>query len=264
MFNKKSKKIDEKLSPTAKRLKDEADRRKFEQEASESRTTWGRIRAEAAIVLGFLSKIIQALMWLWWNFGNPFLNKVTIPILRKFFGWYVPLWNRFTTVKDKYGNERFSKSRGAGMVVATALAAMVAWELLLTTWDASWYVTTGHRDRVVWLANAQEIYPNSNVFSVQGCDLDPGDENLTTLVTCSERNSLYYRVAPTLFSNVWSIASWKGLFFPDKVVAPIGADWSKCIVTDYGLRFRILIFLWDIYPVLLSATCERSTSVLGR
>jgi hypothetical protein len=246
---------DDGLSPEARRLKEQHERRTFSAGRDESRTTVGKVRHEVLGLTKFLGGVVTAATWLWWNFGNPLLNRVTIPLLVRFLGWYVRLWTRFTTVKDGYGNDKFSKVRGAMMIAGTFLSILAAPHLVLFTYDLGLYAVTRHEDQEVWLSSAQEIYPGSGTFSVQGCEVT--DENSVGMVECNEVNSIYYRVEPNIFNNLWSLVAGRGIFFPDLVVSPIGADWSRCVTTTYGIRFRLLVFLGDVYPTLLAASCKR-------
>lgn len=251
------------LSPTAKRLREEHEQRKFNSKKKEAHTRTGRVWNDFGIVMKFVSQVVAASAWLWWNFGNPFLNKVTVPFAKWGFWWYLDLWNGFTRVKDEYGVERTSIKRGATMVAGTLLSLFIAFHTFLTVLDTGLYMATRRVDEVVWLSLAQEIDGHAGTFSVQGCEITPTNEK--GLSNCATADALYFRVYNSTFNNMWSIVhGWNhgrpfDLFFPDQVVAPIGADWAKCVVTSYSVRVRLLMFIGDIYPVMLSASCERQT-----
>lgn len=223
----------------------------FNQKKAYAASGVGSISRELNIYQKFFRQVGTVAVWLWWNFGNPVLNKFTVPLIRRLLGWDIWIWNRVAFSKDEFGIKRLSYVKGAAFImVHLALFFMIVSGFM---YDSIVYPFTYESNRTVWLSSAQEIYPGSNVFSVQGCD------HLVAKV-CNEDESLYYRVRPTIFNNMWSILHWRGPFFADKVVATIGSDWSKCIVSDYGLRWRFLIFWEDIYPDLLVTSCERSAA----
>lgn len=251
---------DEELSPTARRLRDRHESRTKRLEGEDSRTVAGRTRYEVLVTLTFLGQVGRVLVWLWWNVGNPLINVFTVPLIVRAWGWYVALWRRHTTYLDEHGNEKFSRRRGIAVVLATMMVPFVALNLLLLTIDVALYSVT-REERTVWLSLPQEIYPGANVFSIQGC-LTEGEVDGT--VRCSEDNSLYYRVRPTLFTELWSLVrGWRNgrpleLFYPDLIVSPVGASWSRCDVVTYSFRIKLLMGLGDVYPELLHADCERS------
>lgn len=108
------------------------------------------------------------------------------------------------------------------------------------------YFTTVKRDEIVYLTNSQEILPHENEHSVQGCHGLP----------CTDQNSIYFRIRATNFNEAWSILSGRGLFFPDYVAASVPVAVSRCKITSYGLRIKLLMRGLDIYPDLLQTECS--------
>ncbi len=225
--------------------------RDFNRRKADSQTLAGAVGRELSIYQKFATSFGKVLVWLWWNFGNPVINKVTVPLFLFLFKWFINLWNWVAFKKDEFGNRKLSYARGSLFIVSWLfLGALIASGFV---YDTLVYLPTHTKDRVVWLSSAQEIYPDSNIFSVQGCD------KLVSKV-CHEDQALYYRVQASWFNETWSILSGRGLFFPDKVVATIGSDWSRCTVSDFGSRWRFWIFFGNYYPNLLVTSCERSSA----
>lgn len=162
------------------------------------------------------------------------------------------IWDRFAFV-EKDGKRVFSRTRGASVIAVTAFVAYFFVTALTLVWDTTLYLTTARVDEVVYLSNAQEINPDENIFSVQGCEITqaPGEN-----FSCSADQSLYFRISPSGFAQIWSIFSEGGLFYPDYVSAPIAPGWQKCMITSYGFRVKTMIRRFEIYPELLAASCE--------
>ena len=243
------------LSPTARLLKEQHEKRSFLGRKKEAASSIGKAAHEVQVAGKFLSSIGRVLLWMWWNIGNPVINMFTVPIFVRMGKAYARAWLRFTHYKDEYGHEKTSMVKGTAMVAATVIAFFLAVNTFFLAIDTGLYFTTVEKNQRVWLSSAQEIIPDSGVFSMQGCEIT--SENEAGLSVCDPESSLYYRTGPSTFNNLWSIMSGHGIFFSDRIVAPIGADWSQCTATTYGVRFRLLVFLWDMYPTLLSASCER-------
>lgn len=248
----------EELSPTAKRLKEQHEKRSFNREKAESKTALSTIAHEVHVTARFVTNLTNVLVWIWVHFLAPFAWVFSWPIIKWFAGKYIALWNHVTRYTDKYGNDKFSRKKGVGMVLATAMVAFLSFNAIQIGVDWGIY-SVSHEKRTVWLSLPQEIYPGANVFSVQGCAVALGEEN-ASVIHCDDENSLYFRVRPTMFNEFWSILHGKGIFFPELIVSPIGASWSKCVVDTYNFRIKILMGFGDWYPDLISAKCERSSA----
>lgn len=164
---------------------------------------------------------------------------------------YRKIWDRFAyaTIDDQ---RVFSRKRGAYTLIGTFLTLWFAISITSFVWHTTLYIATARVDEVVYLSNAQEIAPDENIFSVQGCEATVAGETFS----CSEDESLYFRIEPSEFAQVWSILSRGNFFYPDYVAAPIAPGWQKCVITSYGFRMKTMIRSWEIYPELLSARCE--------
>lgn len=163
------------------------------------------------------------------------------------------IWDRFVYKTDKDGNKKFSKVNGAAIIASTAMVLVLAYHSLFVLFDATVYAFTRHADEFVYLSNAEEISPDSNIFSVRGCVAPAIGESFS----CGAEDSLYFRISPSNFNHVWSFFNtdtW--LFYPEEVAAPIAPGWQQCTVTSYGVRLKFLMRNWDIYPELVSARCS--------
>jgi hypothetical protein len=117
--------------------------------------------------------------------------------------------------------------------------------LLVFLFDLGLYTLTVRKDEVVYLTNSQEILPQENVHSVQGCHTLP----------CTDENSFYFRIRATAFNEVWSLVHGHGLFFPDYIAAAVPVSISKCKITSYGVRLKFVMRGMDIYPDVLQTEC---------
>lgn len=203
-------------------------------------------------------KSLQLLMTFFYTIGR-FVWKIVSPVygflqfLVEFsWGCYKPMWERFA-YKNVNGSRKFSKLYGIRTLVVTLFALWISYYSLSFLSDVALYAATVKSDEVVYLSNAQEIDPNSNIHSVQGCQAAlPGKD-----FSCSVDQSLYFRIVPSLFSEVWSILHKGELFFPDYVAATVAPGWQKCTITSFGFRAKLFLRGLDIYPTLLTATCEK-------
>jgi hypothetical protein len=162
------------------------------------------------------------------------------------------VWDRTVYSTNAAGERKFSKVRGATVIASTVAVLFLVYQSLFVLFDAALYTVTGRVNEVVYLSNAQEIVPDSNIFSVQGCVAPAQGETFS----CGAEDSLYFRISPSGFNHFWSVLNNGTLFYPDYVAAPVAPGWQQCTVTSYGIRVKFLMRSWDIYPELLSARCS--------
>jgi hypothetical protein len=184
-----------------------------------------------------------------------FYNKIFLPVSRHpwwgaLFRTYGRLWKSAVYIDpDGDGEEDFSKKRALMMIVATGLFLYMLPALLYGTLefmtDSIRMLTTYKKDEIWYLGKSQEIDPEGNVFTAQGC----------ATIECSDQTSIYFRIKPSLAHHLWSLWHNGNIFFPDFVAAGIQNDINKCTVTRYGLRWKFLVRNWDVYPQILSVTC---------
>jgi hypothetical protein len=194
----------------------------------------------------FTAQVAVGAIWSWERVLKPVLALLSIP-LSGVFRLYRRLWAKVVYVNDNFGNRIFSKTRAGVMVTASVLffwfAALPALGFLF---DTALYFATVKHDEVVYLNNSQEIIPEENVHSVQGC----------TELPCSDHNSFYFRIRATPFNEVWSLMHEHTFFFPDYVAAAVPVDVSRCTITSYGIRLKLFMRGMDLYPDVLRTACQ--------
>lgn len=207
------------------------------------------------------------------NFFNPFhyfwvqntssalyiWNKFLRPVWNFLYSIGVGFfWRQFRKIWDKFafseidGKKVFSKKKGAAVLLVVGFFLYFMVNILGILCHTTLYMTTGRVDEVVYLSNAQEVDPENNIFSVQGCEYIA---NADTNFSCSEEESLYFRIEPSEFAQVWSLLTKGSMFYPDYVAAPIAPGWQQCTITSYGFRIKTMIRRFEIYPELLQARC---------
>lgn len=195
----------------------------------------------------FWLQVTSSFHYLYTKIVLPIYNWVYWLFFHLFWKHFRGGWNKYT-----YKNGSFSKVRGAAYISTTAALLFVLYHFVFILADAGLYIVTGNVNEIVYLANAQEISPEDNSFSVQGCTAPADGE----VFSCSTNDSLYFRIEPSAFNHIWSVVNTGNIFFPDYVAAPIAPGWQECEVTSYGIRIKLLMRNWDIYPELLSAKCS--------
>ena len=236
------------LREEVEKLKKKIDSRAYQDRKEEAGSWTHRTRDDLSALQSFLAAIGGFLRGLW---------EVVLPTglgIARVTPWlWRPvraLWNRLVYIEDEYKNRRLSKRRAAGFVAASFVFAwFILIPLLEFVFDVGLYFATVKHDEVVYLTNSQEIIPEDNVHSVQGCYDLP----------CTDENSFYFRIRATLFNEVWSVVHGRGLFFPDYVAASVPLSISQCTITSYGLRLKLIMRGVDIYPDLLKTECTPMT-----
>lgn len=206
----------------------------------------GRTQKELTAWTKFWSQVFRGLYWAWSYTIKPLMN-VAMRVLRRMLALYKRLWDLVVYRVDEYGVRRFIKTRAGLMVLATAGALYVSSELLELVADTVLYVVTAQRDEQVYLIMSQEIDPKHNIHAARGCEALP----------CSDHNSIYFRIRPTMFNHLWSLYHTGNVFFPDYVAAAAPAGASKCIITSYGVRIKFLMRGLDWYPDILAISCAQ-------
>ena len=192
------------------------------------------------------SQIKATITWLYRTFIYP---VITHPWLGKPFVAYRNLWNRVVYIEKDENPKFFSRKRAGLMVVATIIFLKLLPLILSTAYEFvydSSRMLTSYKSKEIWyLGKSQEIDPEGNVFSAQGC----------ATIECSDQTSIYFRIKPSLAHHLWSLFHNQNLFFPDFVAAGIQNDINKCTVTGYGSRSKFIVRNWDVYPQILSVNC---------
>lgn len=194
----------------------------------------------AAIAARFFYQFMAACYWIW----STIIRRIIVPfdfIIRPLYRWWRAGWDK--VVYDKHKSFRYSR---AGMyLTATLVFIYFIPTFALLIMQTSFYLMTGGIDEV-YLTQSQEIYPDDDIHSVKGCVSLP----------CSDQTSIYYRVGPSTFNQVWSIVHQHDIFIPDNVAAAVPPGLNACKVRAYGFRAKFLIRKMDIYPDALEIECE--------
>src|SRR5215813_1314062 len=217
------------LGDEVERLKQKMDRRAYAAHKEEAGAGRHHTQEDLSAARSLVGAIVRFLLGIYDHLLEPLgrgLMRVTPWLCRP----VRALWNRFVYVEDQYKNRRLSKRRATGFVAAGLVFAWYVFvPLVAFLYDFGLYLVTVKHDEVVYLTNSQEIIPNENVHSVQGCHQLP----------CTDANSFYFRIRATLFNEVWSLVHARGLFFPDYVAASVPLSISQCKITSYGVRLKL-------------------------
>lgn len=187
----------------------------------------------------FLSQVGASLFYVWSVWLKP-VRRVVYWIYRN----YRDLWNRLT-----YKDDKFVYSRGAFTVLGTLAFLYAIPMLIVLSYQTAMYTLTYHNERV-YLFHSQELYPDDNIWSVRGCEL----------VDCANE-SLYFRVSPTTFNQIWSVLHKGKAFLADDIASGVPPGKTECQVISYGIRVKLLMRRFDIYPDALSIVCDGPRSV---
>lgn len=226
-------------------LKKRIETHAYEAEKTEAGRWQTRAAADITGLARFAAQMALGAVWIYEHILAPVGHFLAVPALF-LFNAYRRLWTRMVYAEDKFEVRRFSKTR-AGIMLAVSLVSVwfVVLPLLGLLWDTGLYFATARRDEIVYLTNSQEILPEHNIHSVQGCHSLP----------CTDDNSFYFRIRATLFNEIWSLVHGHGFFFPDYVAAAVPLSISECKITSYGLRFKLMMRGFDFYPDVLETTC---------
>lgn len=212
---------------------------------TEAQTRFERVREDVGYLHRFWIQFVVACTWVWARVLRPFLSAVSW-IFRALFRQYRKLWSLYVYRRNEHDVLRFSKVRGGLFIVATVATFYVGLNVLGVMYDATMYLCTARVNESLYLTSSQEVDVEGNVHSVKGCNSLP----------CSDEDSIYFRINPSGFNHIWSIAHNHSVFFPDYVAAAVPPGTNKCVVTTYGIRIKMLMRGFDIYPELLKASCS--------
>ncbi len=233
------------LQDEVNKLKKKIEERAFQDGKANARSWTGRTQHDLTAIHKFWFQFLAACHWIYLRVFRPVARLLwkPVPWVWRFFRF---LWDKAVYYEDSFQNRQFSKPR-AGLFLL--IFGVAAWYVIVPAaifaFDAVLYLATVKRNEVVYLTNSQEILPGQNEHSVQGCHALP----------CTDENSVYYRIRATNFNEAWSLLHGHGLFFPDYVAASVPVSISRCKITSYGLRIKLLMRGFDMYPDLLKTEC---------
>lgn len=163
------------------------------------------------------------------------------------------IWDRFTYIKDKDGDEVFSKKRASMVVSLTAAFVMACNPFSFTVGpvtvpegpipDAILYAATVDKERVNLHMSEQ---PSENYYTVDGAYTYPS----------TPEDSVHYRIQDGTFNEMWSWGAKGHPFYPERIKAAVPPVPSWCEVTTYGLRWRAFSRYFNTYPYILDVKCD--------
>jgi len=191
----------------------------------------------------FIFQIGVALHWIW--------SWILWPIWRTWraiFFWFLKqyrkLWSLSVYKRNKYGTLMLSKTRAGVMLFCTAVFLCLLPFLIGFTYDCVLYATTA-KTEIFYLHGTQETDVEGNVHSAKGCSRLP----------CSDEDSTYFRITPSIFNHLWAIFHDGHIFYPDLEASAIPDVVNECHITTYGLRIKFLMRNTNIYPEILRVSC---------
>lgn len=186
----------------------------------------------------FIRLILSIFAFVWGVIGAPlrFIGRQ----LARLLAWYKRIWVKFT--HNKYGE--FVYKRGLIMAVSSLAALVIIPTVLCLLLRTTYYLATYKKEKI-YLIQSEEIYPTENTWAVRGCYTQ----------NCDSENSLYYRIEPSLFHQLWSLSHEGSIFLPDAIGSSVPTGMTQCEVVSYGIRLRILM-IFNIYPNILKINCD--------
>ena len=207
----------------------------------------GRTHRELTALGRFWSQLVRSFGWVYMKLISPVTWRI-YRFIRWAFARYRALWARCVYAKDAYGDPEFSKARGGLMIIATLAACYLTYCVVAVTATLPWYLATVRHAEQLYLSNSQNISTQAeshDVHEVHGCETLP----------CTDQNTVTFRVRATWFNEVWSILHHGSLFYPGYVAAAVSPVLNRCVITSYGIRKKLLIRSWDVYPDLVQVEC---------
>lgn len=241
---------DDELLEKARRLKEHTDAAKSSARKRYKNSKIGKAQRHITDIHETYTEVTGTIGWIYSHVIEP---VITHPWAGAPLRGYRVLWNKTVHVEDQDGDLLFSKQRAGTMVLATLVFLWMLPAILSGTveffWDTGRMATSYKYEEVWYLGKSQEIDPEGNIFSAQGCES----------IHCTDQTSIYFRIKPSLAHHLWSLYHNGNIFFPDFVAAGIQNDINKCKVTGYGVRWKFLVRNWDMYPQILSVDCSPVT-----
>lgn len=193
----------------------------------------------------FLQKIFDRTFKIFVGVTFP-IFKFFVWILTPIFRFYKGAWSRNVYSNDEYGNRFFRPVNALVFIIGT----FILWSLIGTAINLTYYSTlyalTNNTHELIYMTNSQEVDSDNDIFSAQGCESLP----------CNQDTAIYFRIQATLFNHLYNYWHEGSMFYSDFVAASIPPTVTKCKVTSYGFRFKLLMRNSEIYPYLLSAECS--------
>jgi hypothetical protein len=193
-----------------------------------------------AATMTFAYQLVSAFAWFYYNVVRR-LTRPFVVFAQWLWKWYRRLWDK--VVYDRRGY--FSRVRAGLFLTATLAFLYVLPAILLFIAQTGLFLFTKKRE-TVYLTYSQEILPHDDIHAVKGCEELP----------CTDQTSLTFRVRPSGFNHLWAFLNHRNIFFPDYVAAAVPPGVNRCEILSYGIRIKLLMRQYDIWPDLLEASCR--------
>ena len=222
----------------------------FKTRAYEAKKTYdqsdiGRTQRELSALGRFWSQVVHSCGWIYMRLIAPVTSRI-YRFVRWAFARYRALWARCVYAKDAYGDPEFSKARGGSddyrddrrLLSCTALprSPSPCPGILPPCGTTADYLSNSQN-----LSNSQ----GGEIHEVYGCETLP----------CTDQNTVTFRVRATWFNEVWSVLHHGSLFYPGYVAAAVNPVVNRCVITSYGIRRKLLVQAWELYPDLVQVKC---------
>ena len=223
----------------------------FKTRAYEAKKTYdqsdiGRTQRELSALGRFWSQVVHSCGWIYIRLIAPVTWRI-YRFVRWAFARYRALWARCVYARDAYGDPEFSKARGGMMIIATIAVCYLVYCVAAVAVTLPWYLATVRHDEQLYLSNSQNLsnLQGGEIHEVYGCETLP----------CTDQNTVTFRVRATWFNEVWSVLHHGSLFYPGYVAAAVNPVVNRCVITSYGIRRKLLVQAWELYPDLVQVKC---------
>lgn len=244
--------MSEDLNDRIKRLRDQTTSVRHERKMDARYSRQAKMRDDIQHSGRFLSQAWQGILWLYeWVFQPIF--RFLVLKARWIWAQYMKLWSLVVYRRTVDNVLLFSKTRAGLMILGSGIFAwwiLFPWIILPLSecllLEGPLYLFTAHVNEEVYLLGSQEINSHTGAHTIEGCKELP----------CDDQDAIYFRTDNSLFNNLWSLSHGRGVFFPEYVGAAVPYTTSKCTITSYGVRFRLTTRFMNIYPTMLSVSCD--------
>lgn len=234
------------------RIKEHIQRRGRQRDKDAAHSPAGRAEHHLTGIWWFTLQFLDACHWVWYWLIRPFSRAFRWIAVRTWRG-YRRLWDKVVYKEDEFGVPIFHKVRAGVLLGITAVVIyfmLIPGFFLMT--DSVLYAATARVNEEVYSRGIQEL--DEDLHIVRACEKR----------ACEEEDVLYFRVEDRLFNEIWSLVVKHRFFLPDRVSGTVPpAETQLCRMTSYGFRLKLFIHRMQIYPKMLSASCEPVGQIYG-
>lgn len=189
----------------------------------------------------------------WDNYGGPvrWMGGIVNNTVVKPAVWWTKInWELYKKAAVSYeddGTKKNHYARGAASIAfslaATAAIAGAVVPVANIAYDTAMYAAT-NKTETLWMTGTDLVDEDEGVYTAGGCKELP----------CSEANSIYFKIRPSLFLEGKTLmeSGGRNWWQPETQIAAIPEVTSRCTVEYAGIRFKPL--KW--YPYILETQCS--------